>query len=43
LRSGTATITQPACHSPRHHGAPVRRPRHTDPMPALQAQTQAAS
>ena len=35
--SGTATISQPAGPAPHHHGAAVRRPRHSDPMPALPA------
>jgi SRSO17 transposase len=42
-RSGSATIAEPAGRAPRHHGAPVRGPRHADPMPALQTQTQAAA
>src|SRR3954462_7007259 len=41
--SGTATIAEPASPAPRHHGAPVRRSRHADPLPALQTQTQAAT
>ncbi len=42
-RSGTATITEPAGGAPRHHGAPVRQPRRTGPMPALPAQVQATT
>ncbi len=42
-RSGTATITEPAGGAPRHHGAPVRRSRRADPMPALPTQVQAAA
>jgi SRSO17 transposase len=41
--SGTAAITEPAGGAPRHHGAPVRRSRRPDPMPALQAQVQATT
>ena len=33
--SGTATITEPACRAPRHHGTVVRRPRHAHPMSTL--------
>jgi SRSO17 transposase len=40
-RSGTATITEPAGGAPRHHGAPVRRSRRADPVPALPTQVQA--
>jgi SRSO17 transposase len=42
-RSGAATITEPAGGAPRHHGAPVRRSRHADPLPTLQTQTQATT
>ena len=41
-RSGTATIAKPARHTPGHHRAAVRAPHHTRPLPALQAQVQAA-
>jgi hypothetical protein len=40
-RSGAATITEPAGGAPRHHGAPVRRSRRADPVPALPTQVQA--
>jgi SRSO17 transposase len=43
LRSGTATIAEPARHSSGHYGATVRRPRRTDPMPALPMQVQATT
>jgi SRSO17 transposase len=42
-RSGTATIAEPARSAPGHHRASVRRPRRTNPMPALQAQVQTTS
>ena len=42
-RSGTATIAEPACHTPRHRRAPVRTPRRAAPVPALQTQTQATT
>ena len=42
-RSGTATLTEPAGGAPRHHGAPVRRSRRPNPLPALQTQTQATT
>jgi SRSO17 transposase len=42
-RSGSATIPQSAGAAPRHHGAPVRRSRHADPLPTLQTQTQATT
>ena len=42
-RSGAATIAQPARHPSGHHRAAIRSPRHADPMPALQAQVQAAT
>jgi len=42
-RSGSATIPEPAGGAPRHHGAPVRRSRHADPLPTLQTQTQATT
>jgi SRSO17 transposase len=35
--SGTATIAELASGAPHHHRTPVRRPRRTNPMPALQA------
>jgi hypothetical protein len=41
--SGTATITEPAGGAPRHHGAPVRRSRRPNLLPALQTQTQATT
>jgi SRSO17 transposase len=41
--SGAATIAQPARHPSGHHRAAIRSPRHADPMPALQAQVQAAT
>ena len=41
--SGTATIPKPAGGAPRHHGAPVRRSRRPNPLPALQTQTQATT
>ncbi len=40
LRSGSATIAQPARHSSGHHRAAVRGPCRADPLPALQAQIQ---
>jgi SRSO17 transposase len=40
-RSEAAAIAEPAGGAPRHHGAPVRRPRRPDPMPALQTPIQA--
>jgi SRSO17 transposase len=43
LRSGTATITEPARGAPRHHGAPVRGARRADPVPALPTQLQATA
>ena len=33
--SGSATITEPARRAPRRHRAPVRAPRHANPMSAL--------
>jgi SRSO17 transposase len=42
-RSGTATIPEPASDASRHHGAPVRRPRRANPMPALPTKTQATT
>jgi SRSO17 transposase len=42
-RSGTATIAEPAGGAPRHHGAPVRRSRRADPVPALPTQVQATA
>jgi len=42
-RSGSATIPELAGGAPRHHGAPVRRSRHADPLPTLQTQTQATT
>jgi SRSO17 transposase len=42
-RSGAATIAQPARHPSGHHREAIRSPRHADPMPALQAQVQAAT
>jgi SRSO17 transposase len=42
-RSGTATIPDPASGAPRHHGAPVRKSRRPNPLPALQTQTQATT
>ena len=41
--SGTATIAEPAGGAPRHHGAPVRRPRHADPPSALKTALPTAS
>jgi SRSO17 transposase len=41
--SGTATIPEPASRAPRHHGAPVCRPRNAHPLSALPAQTQATT
>jgi SRSO17 transposase len=41
--SGTATIAEPACRAPHHHGTALRRPDPADPMPTLQAQAQAAT
>jgi SRSO17 transposase len=41
--SATATIPKPAGGAPRHHGAPVRRPRRPNLLPALQTQTQATT
>ena len=41
--SGTATIPEPAGGAPRHHGAPVRRSRRPNPLPALQTQVQATT
>jgi SRSO17 transposase len=42
-RPGTAAITELAGGAPRHHGAPVRRPRHADPLPAPQTALPTAS
>ena len=42
-RSGTATIAELAGGAPRHHGAPVRRSRRADPVPALPTQVQATA
>jgi SRSO17 transposase len=43
LRSGTATIAEPASRAPRHHGAAVRQLHRADPMPTLSAQTEATT
>jgi len=42
-RSGAATIAKPAGGAPRHPRTPVRQLRRADPVPALQAQIQAAT
>jgi hypothetical protein len=42
-RSGAATITQPACATPRHRRAAVRVPPRAGPVPALQAPVQATT
>ena len=39
----TTTTAKPACHAARHHRATVRSPRHTSPMPALQATVPSAT
>src|SRR5918995_287865 len=41
--AGTASRPDPASGAPRHHGAPVRRSRRPNPLPALQTQTQATT
>ena len=41
--SGTATIAEPAGHTPRNHGAAVRRYHLAYPLPALSAKAQATT
>jgi SRSO17 transposase len=42
-RSGAASDAEPARGAPRRHGAAVRAPRRTGPLPALRAKVQAAA